>query len=190
MHRLSVAKTEDTPKSEFTTTPPPRLQKKRDRRKLSAETVYRDVDTLQPLTAADARYEQDQTPTKSEEAEWEEDSQASTLTAQEWATQQGFIFPQPATPPPPIKHNLNQQIRQAMIRRAQARSQREKPRETHYQRFDEGAFGRRILGAPPYNPRRRSLLSVEFKGDDSETSDCDEHDLSHSKILTAVQTKT
>lgn len=200
VHRLSVAKTEDAPRTEFSTTSPPRLQSKRGRRKLSAEIVNKEVQKLEDLIAAD----QNRTPTRSEEAEWEDDSQAKTPTAeeratqqddsqaktpapQEKATQQGFIYPQPQAPP--IKPKVKKEIRQEMARRAQARH-KEEPPQTHYEEFDEGAFGQRMLDASPSNPRRRSLLSVELKRKDGKTSDGDEPTQSQSRISTAMQTRT
>lgn len=178
VHRLSVAKTEDAPRTEFSTTPPPRLQSKRGRRKLSAEIVNKEVQRLEDLIAAD----QDQTPTRSEEAEWEDDSQAKTPTAQDKAaTQQGFIYPQPEAPP--IKPKVKKEIRQEMARRAQARHKKEEPPQTHYEEFDEGAFGQRMLDAPPSNSRRRSLLSVELIREDGKTSDSDEPTQSQSRIV-------
>lgn len=186
VHRLSSAKTDDMTESEFSATPPPQLQKQRGWRKLSTDGVYR-VDAFRPLTAVDRRCQQDRNLTRSEEAEWE-DSQTSSLTAQEWARQEGFIFPQPA-PPPPIKHPVNQQIRQAMVRRAQARLPRGKTSQTHYQRFDEGDFGRRILDTAPSKPRRRSLLSAEIRNQESETEDSDEPARSQSSIPTVKPTR-
>ncbi|KAE9983063.1 hypothetical protein EG328_010300 [Venturia inaequalis] len=185
MHRLSVAKTEDTPKSEISTTPPPQLQKKRGWRKLSAEKIY-EIDTLRPLTAVDGRPKQDQISTESDEADWE-DSQADALTVQEWARQEGFSFPHPVAPPP-IKHNVNQQIRRAMARRAKARALREKAPQTHYQRFDEGNFGQRIIDTPPSHSRRKSLLSAELIDAESGDEDSIESNRSQSSLSTAKQT--
>ncbi|QDS68163.1 hypothetical protein FKW77_010381 [Venturia effusa] len=183
MHRLSVARSEGSPELEFSATPPPRLQKRRGWRKLSAEKVYNDVDTLHILTAGDRPYAQNQASTTSKEADWEEDSQAKTLTAHEWPTNQGFFYPQPVAAP----YIMNPQIQQAMIRRARARRYMGKPPHTHYKRFDEGAFGERLVDTPSSVARRPSLLSVGLKGDIGQMSDSDEH--SQSSTPTATQAK-
>lgn len=182
VHRLSVAKGEGTSSVEFPTTPPPRLQKKRGRRTLSAESVYSEVDIVRPRKAKGRRYEQYQTPTNSEEAEWEEYSQAQTLAAHGWANHQGFVCPKPAAPP-----KMNQQIRETMIRRAQARHIKERP-HTHYKGFDDEAFGKRLVDTRP-KPRRKSLLSVELKGEDGEASGSDEQTRSQRSTSTATHHK-
>ncbi|TID16947.1 ATP-dependent RNA helicase [Venturia nashicola] len=187
VHRLSVTKAEDTPNPEFATTPPPRLQKKHGQRKLSTGGVYR-VDTLRPFPASNDCSKEDQAPTRPEEVK-REDRRTKALTAQEWATEQGFIFPRPAAAPPPIRHNINQQIRQAMMRRAQARGPKEKPLHTHYQRFDEGTFGQRVLDTSLSHPRRRSLLSAELKSEETKTANSDEPTPSQSRITTAKDTQ-
>ncbi|KAE9982078.1 hypothetical protein EG327_005950 [Venturia inaequalis] len=75
-----------------------------------------------------------------------------------------------------------------MARRAKARALREKAPQTHYQRFDEGNFGQRIIDTPPSHSRRKSLLSAELIDAESGDEDSIESNRSQSSLSTAKQT--
>lgn len=173
---MSVVNTRDSPSTKSLSTPPPRLQRKRHRRKLPADNVCKEANILRPLSTLNPFHEQkrpakkDRILTRTEAALLQEEEEArreEIPTLKRWAVEDGFIYPQPAAPAP-AKQTRAQQIREATTRRAQARRERqEQPIKTAYNTFDEEAFGKRSL--PPSYPRRTSLLSLEFKTEEKLT---------------------
>jgi hypothetical protein len=173
-HRVSSINTRDTSNIESIPSPPPKLQGKRHRRKLSAEYSCNEPNSLNALTTTKPLQEQKPPGqrrhplTRTEAALLQQEELWSEEKADQVGAGNGFLYPQPAAPMP-VKLPRAQQLRQD-ARRAHAR--KEKPLRTVYKTFDEAAFGKR--SSPPPYLRRRSLLSIELTADDDKSSESGE----------------
>jgi len=162
------------------------LQKRRYRRILSAENICKEANQLHPLTTANPFEEQkrpdkkNKVPTRTEMARLQEEAarreEEEIPTFEQCAAGDGFLYPQPAAAPAPVKllrskdgRQVKKELVQIRKEKEMAQALKEKPIKTVYKTFNEEAFGVRCL--TPTCLRRKSLLSFELKAEDDKAAE-------------------